>query len=370
MRVVKKISSGFLLMAIMWCMASCDDKTIPLVPEDTFDKSIMLTHFANNIIVPAYAELSNSVLTLKSNVIAFDIEKNTENLKNLKASFLESYQKFQEVSLFDFGPAANISFSSSINLFPTDTQQIENNFQSNSVDFESAANIDAIGFPAIEYVLFAYGNEMINNPTSEASQAQRAYLKKLIDHVDIQVNNVYQQWVNSYSVSFIAANGNDVGSSIGLLTNAFSKSLEKIKNVKLGIPLGKQTLNNPRVDLVEGKFAKVSAQLAKIQTQSLYNFYLGNTKSGQEGIGFDDYLLHLNAASNGQNLHSQIVTGFELAISQLTRIPDPMAETILSDDAIVQEAYKTFQSTLIRLIKVDMSSSFGVQISYVDNDGD
>lgn len=367
---LNKIALRFLVGTSMFGLVSCVDKLAPEEPADDFDKTAMLTNIANEIIIPGYLHLSESIGQLKADIDLFVANPTETSLSDTKISFEEAYFAFQQVSLYEIGPAANIGFSQSLNRFPTDTNQIEFNFNQSDVNLGTAQNVSAKGFPAIEYVLFFYGNDIIVNKDAPVSQAQLSYLELLINDVEQQVKDVVMQWQGGYASTFINANGNDVGSSLGKLTNAFSMALEQIKNVKLGIPLGKLTLNQPRVELVEGKYMEKSAALAKVQTESLYHFYLGKNSMGANGVGFDDYLLHLNAASNGGELHSQIVAGFEQAISQLSLIQDPMASTILTDDTSVQNAYTTFQSTLIRLIKVDMSSAFGVQISYVDNDGD
>lgn len=367
---LKKGCMRLLAGTLLFGLVSCMDQLTPEEPADDFDKTVMLIHLADEVIVPAYQDLVASLSSFKVNVIAFEHEKTVDNLNQAKASFELAYHDFQRVSLFEIGPAANLGFDAAVNRFPADTSQMEANFTKTDVNLGTGENVGAKGFPAMEYILYFYGNEMVTYPNEASTLAKISYLMQVLVDVETIATSIYQEWTNSYAATFIAADGSDVGSSLGKLTNAFSMALEQIKNVKLGIPLGKQTLNNPRVDLVEGKYANISAQLALTQTQSLYDFYLGKTTTGINGIGFDDYVLHLNAASNGQNLHAQITAGFELALSQLDAISDPMAKTILTDDSSVQAAYTTFQSTLIRLIKVDMSSAFGVQISYVDNDGD
>jgi predicted lipoprotein len=365
-----KITLRLLVGTFMFGLVSCVDKLTPEEPQDDFDKTVMLSNIADNVIVPAYADLSDAVAQLKVDFNTFSSDPTEINLTVIKRSFDLTYKSFQRVSLFEIGPAANVGFSQSLNRFPADTQRIELNLNESNVNLGTAQNLSAKGFPAFEYLLYFYGADIVVNKDAPTSQAQLNYLQLLINDIETLVNDVKTSWEGNYRAAFINANGNDVGSSLGKLTNAFSMALEQIKNVKLGIPLGKLTLNEPRVELVEGKYMEQSAALALAKTEGLFDFYLGKNLDGSNGVGLDDYLLHLSATSNGGELHSQIVAGFELAINQLGDIPDPMANAILENDTPVQNAHTTFQSTLIRLIKVDMSSAFGVQISYVDNDGD
>ena len=56
-------------------------------------------------------------------------------------------------------------------------------------------------------------------------------------------------------------------------------------------------------------------------------------------------------------------------ISKLDAIPDPLSESFINDGVKVEDAYKEIQK-LLTLLKTDVSSALGVQISFMDNDGD
>jgi predicted lipoprotein len=153
-----------------------------------------------------------------------------------------------------------------------------------------------------------------------------------------------------------------------MLVNQFCYDLEVLKNASIAIPAGKRSLGVLYPEKCEGYFSKSSLTLAKARFQALRNLYMGNSKTGT-GIGFDDYLTHLNAVYGNQSLHQTIVNKFDDAQLALQDIPESLAESVSNQSATVDKAYAELQQ-LVVLLKVDMTSVLGVQITYQDNDGD
>jgi len=87
--------------------------------------------------------------------------------------------------------------------------------------------------------------------------------------------------------------------------------------------------------------------------------------SGGDGKGFADYLNALNK----QSLNNSIIAQFDVAISKLEAIPDPLSNSLTTQPAAVNTAYGEVQK-LLTLLKTDLASALGVQISFMDNDGD
>ena len=72
---------------------------------------------------------------------------------------------------------------------------------------------------------------------------------------------------------------------------------------------------------------------------------------------------------NKEALASQVVSQFDVAISALQAIPQPMTDSFSKNPGAVEEAYRQVQK-LLTLIKTDVASATSVQITYQDNDGD
>jgi hypothetical protein len=102
--------------------------------------------------------------------------------------------------------------------------------------------------------------------------------------------------------------------------------------------------------------------------KAVQNIYLGIGTQGN-GAGLQDYVVKTNAQYNGGTLDNAITTNFASAVSGLQAIPDPFSATIQTNAAPAGAVYATTQ-LLVVLIKTDMASALGVQITFGDNDGD
>ena len=154
-----------------------------------------------------------------------------------------------------------------------------------------------------------------------------------------------------------------------MLVNQLNYDLELLKNAKIGIPLGKQSLGIPQPLKVESLYATQSLQLAMQNLISIENIYLGRNTAGSDGLGFDDYLSHLGVQYGSGSLNDAIKNKMISAKNKLALIPSALSDAVVTNTAIVDAAYVELQQLVI-LLKVDMPSSLGVSITYVDADGD
>ena len=68
-------------------------------------------------------------------------------------------------------------------------------------------------------------------------------------------------------------------------------------------------------------------------------------------------------------LNTDVLAQFDVAINALKALPDPMSAAFTNNATLVDEAYRQVQK-LLTLLKTDVASATGVQINYMDNDGD
>jgi predicted lipoprotein len=337
----------------------------------------MLANMGNNIILPHYQLLNKAVNSLDSAVIAFNSNPDSANLSHLQSIFKDAYLKWQSCSAIDFGPATPVNLSVSMNTFPVDTTKINANIQSSTApNLAAISNLDAKGFPGLDFLLFGTGStasSILSKYTTDSNAAGRkTYLAAISADIKTQINTVVTAWLPSggnYIQTFVSAAGTDQGSSVGLLINAMDADYEVLKNYKIGIPLGKFTMGVQYPEKVESYYSQVSVQLALAQLTNIQSIYLG--KSGQgDGLGLDDYLEQVNTPQyNGSSLNTSIKNQFSLTISKLQALADPLSSTIQNNPAAVDAAYVEIQKLLV-LLKTDMPSALGILITYGDNDGD
>lgn len=367
----------FIAMAASVMMAaSCNRNEGDEPPVAQFDRVAMLQNYGNNIILPNYERMSQSLDSLSDLKDVFIAAPSQISLDNLRQGLKNAWINWMYCSSFEFGPASQILLRQSINTFPTDTAQINSNISSGTYTLGTAANIDAAGFPAMDFLLFGTGAtdlEIINAFTLDADATNRKqYLNDVMENIEANVDDVYNDWISTggnYISTFLNASGTDVGSSTGMLVNDLNFDYENLKNFRIGIPLGKQTLDIPLPEKVEVYYGKYSSELARHFIRSVENIYLGRSRSGSDGQGLDDYLVFINATYNGGSLNDVIKTRLTEVKNALDALPTDLGDAVVNNSAPVEFAYQKIVQALV-LLKTDMPSALGILITYQDNDGD
>jgi uncharacterized protein len=364
------ISLGVL---VLWGFSCCKKKKQDEEPEEVaFDKGPLLTNMADNLVLPQYNTLNSSLDTLNAYWLQFKSNKNVANLLVLRAKFLESYKKYERVSLFEFGPAETELIRGNLNTFPADTTQIRANIVAGSWTLAAANNTDAKGFPALDYLLYGKNvsdSGMVYYFASSAEATTRTqYAEDLLGEIKTKIASVITQW-SSYRNTFVTNLSSDIGSSLGMLVNQLNYELELTKNPRIGIPLGKQTLGIALPHKCEGFYGKYSLQLINETLQNVENVYRGRSVSGADGIGCDDYLSHLGVQHSNGPLNTVILNQFAVCYTKLAALNDPLSDEVTNNAAAVDAAYLAIQQLVVYL-KTDMPSAFGIIITYQDTDGD
>jgi predicted lipoprotein len=362
------------LAAVLLTVAACD-KPKPNDKTDSFDKQSMLSNIGENLIVVSYGKMRRETDSLDARRASFLKAPNAKNLAELQEQFLKAYVQYQSVSTYEVGPADAELYRANLNTFPCDTAQIRSKIANGDFSI-SAADIDAKGFPAIDYLLFDVqlnNNTVLKRFTSDAN-AENAlnYLSILISEIAQKTRTIHSGWSASgenYLSVFSSNTGSNTGSSIGMLVNQFCFDLEILKNASIGIPAGKRSLGTLFPEKTEGYYSGSSLTLAKMHLKNLDDLYHGNSTVKDNGIGFDDYLIHIGAMYGNSPLNEVITAKFKAAKEKLDLVPETLAKSLTTHSAAIDAAYNELQQ-LVVLLKVDMTSSLGIQITYQDNDGD
>lgn len=355
-----------LIMSIIF--TSCNDDS-SLTKSVNFDRTGLLSHYADHIIPRHYKNLNNSIIELDSLWSKFKLSPTELNLTILQNALKNTYKAWQFSSVFEIGPAEQILLRANINTFPTDTFQIAYNIRSNNYNLNAASNLDAKGLPALDYLFNKYTNinDQLNYLLNNENQQ---YVDDVLLDIKDKVTFVYTAWTTgSFSSQFISKNGVDVGSSLGMLVNQLNFDYEIIKNPKVGIPLGKKSMGAILPEMTEAYYSGISKELILLNIESIQNNFNGNVTSSITGVGLDDYLDAVNAQHNGVNLSIKINDQLNIAKQKVSALPANLALAIRTNPIAVEEAYNEIQKAIIYM-KTDMPSALGIMITYQDNDGD
>ena len=370
-----KLLTAALFILLFSCSKSTSEPNPGNENPGTFDKSAMLTNYADNVIIPSYHQLQENVNTLVAAVNAFADHPTLEAQNAALIAFSQSYVRYEYVEAFNFGPAGTAQLDYYLNFsggfdysftedgvlagYTVDSISIENNIATGNYDLTTynRNNFYSQGYPALNYLLFG-PNAIEKFGNNTASRAK--YLKDVAHRMKELVDKVVTDW-STYRSSFVANTKSDVGSPIGNMVNMLAYQMDMMKGPRIGWPFGKQSNGIVFASKSEGYFAGIGSQLARANIRSLKNVYVGG--SGSKGISA--YLVSLKK----ETLNTDVLAQFDIVIAKLDAIPDPLSESFTSDANKVEDAYKEIQK-LLTLLKTDVSSALGVQISFMDNDGD
>lgn len=374
------IKSGVVLTLIL-VLPGCGGKEREPSPADnTKDRKVILTHWVDNIVVPSYKTFHQHFEVMADHANAFSVSPDEASLLALRDAWVQAYRAWQKVELFEFGPADKYTLRNFFNIYPADVSGITANIADPAVNLDLPASYSRQGFPALDYLLNGIGQtdaDILAAYTTDAHAGQRtAYLTRLTERMSTLLAQVIQEWDGPYRDTFINQTGLDIGSSFGLVVNAYVLYYERyVRTGKIGIPSGAAIGSSgvPYPERIEAYYhSAISRDLATTAHQAARDFFNGvDPETGQEGPSLGSYLDALGSkdAASGKMLSEIITEQFSVISSELADLlPDLSGQIAVNNDEMV-ETYSAMQK-LVRLLKVDMTSAMSITITYTDNDGD
>ncbi len=358
-------------------MYACDKSTSP-DPDVVkgFDKTAMLVHYADNVIMPRYQLLQQKLATLQTVSAQFLAAPSVTTQAELKDAYVQAHRQYECVAAFQFGPAETrlldifVNFSGGLDYdfntsgaltgFSIDTSTIESYIAAGSYDLTKTTRntLYAQGFPALNYLFFA--PDAVARFTAANSGNRIQYTRDVLTRLKSLIDQTSGDWA-TYRGDFIANTKTNVGSPIGNMVNQLAYQIDLLKGPRIGWPFGKQSGGLVFATKCEAYYAGISAELAVENLTSLKDLYTG----ADSGKGLSNYLVALNRSA----LNDEVIAQFDTALAAVQGIPDPMSAAFTAEPAKIEAAYKEIQK-LLTLLKTDVASATGVQITFTDNDGD
>jgi predicted lipoprotein len=363
---------GFIVI-IAACSSNGGEKN---ADENNYDRTALLTNWADKIIVPSYINYQAKLEILTTNTASFVGTPTEVNLQSVRASWLEAYKAYQYIAMYNLGKAEEINLTQASNTYPTSTIGIENNIASGVYNLSLLSQFDKQGFPALDYLLNGLGSNNANILaffTTNANETNyKQYLTAVVTKLKSNSDIVITDWNTNFRKSYIANNGTSVSSSVNQTTNLFVKFLEKdIRTGKIGIPAGVFSNGVKYPEKVEAFYKNdVSKELLNVSIKAAQDFFNGkHFNATTTGEGFKSYLDFLNATKNNQKLSEIINSQFNTIYSTNNILNTSFSQQINTDNTKMITAYDALHKNVINT-KLDMMKELKITIDYVDGDGD
>ena len=371
---MKKVILFFgLLLTITSCSSGGDN---PVDQGSDYDRTALLTNWADNIIVPAYTNYQSKVETLITNTNNFNASPTVENLKTLRTSWLEAYAAYQYVAIYSFGKAEAVNLKECTNAYPTNATGIETNILSGTYNLTLLSQYDKQGFPALDYLINGLANSdeaiVAFYKTNANATNYKNYLVAVNTRLKTNIDLIVTDWNSGYRNTYVSNNGTSVSSSVNITTNNFVKNLEKdVRSGKVGIPAGVFSNGAKFPEKVEAFYKNnVSKDLLNIGVHASQDFFNGkHIKDPASGPSLKSYLDYVNAVRDGKKLSDIINTQYTIIFNTNNTLDDSFSNQINADNSKMLTDYDALQQNVI-YTKLDMMQALNITIDYVDGDGD
>jgi len=364
--------SLFVFLSILLLGVACNDENESDLSNDNFDRTAMLTNWADNIIIPGYTAYVEDLSDLKAAKNAFIVNADNQSLQTLRSNWLSAYKSWQRVAIFEIGKAEELTLRDFSNIYPTSALEIEENINTSDYNLELPSSRDEQGFPALDYLLYGIESsdaDIINRYQTDPNA--KDYLNDVVERLNILSNTVLNDWNNGYRDVFIESDGSSASSSVNKLVNDFMFYYEKaLRAGKVGIPAGVFS-STPLSDKVEGYYSKeYSKELFSEALDATIDFFNGRHFNGNgSGESLSTYLEFLNSVTDGEPLDKLINQQFDIAEETALVLNNNFAQQVEINNELMLQTYDELQKNVV-LLKVDMFQALSVKVDFVDADGD
>ncbi len=371
---MKKFFSG-VIIALSFTACVTDDEPIVDAGNETVDRGALLTHWADDIILPAYQSYGQALQTLRGATEKFNQDPSEASLLELRSTWRNAYRAWQWVSMYEVGPAEAASLRNFTNIYPTDAAAIEQNIAEKNYTFNLPSKYDEQGFPALDYLLYGLAETdadlLARYTDAERGEGYRTYLQKVVSRLDALTTQVIAEWEATYRDGFVSNTSTSATGSFNTLVNDYLFSYEKdLRAGKVGIPAGWFS-GGPLPHTVEGRYAgDISRELLLEAIDAAQQFFNGQAfGSDQASVGLKSYLDQVETAPATEPLSTRINAQFDQARVAAQQLQPDFGQQIADDNQAMLSAYDALQRNVV-LMKVDMFQALNVQVDFADADGD
>ena len=328
---------------------SADKITAVDISADT--EKTYLTHVANDIVIPAYADAAK-----QSDLLHDLAQKHCQQapvsgdaLKELRDQWLVLAQAWASAEMINFGPATASMSNLYINYYPDERGLVHGGVAdliaaNPKLTAEQLANESAIvqGVPGLEEALYA-------NDSLDAGQC--AYVLSASSALSTRLKDIEKNWQQN-SITLLAIDKTaESDQGLNQWFNSLLSLVETMKSNAIDQPLG---LTGKK----KGHLPAVTAG----QSRAIINAKLATLNKAMT----DPVLTAILGSNNENAVGDTLSTALADATTLLAQMPEDIAT---ADKATQQELYDKL-TTITRIIKRQLIPTLGIRVGFNSTDGD
>ena len=310
-----------------------------------------LTHVANDIVIPAYADAA------KQSDLLHDLAKNScqqapvsgDALKELRDQWLVLAQAWASAEMVNFGPATASMSNLYINYYPDERGLVHSGVAdliaaNPKLTAEQLANESAIvqGVPGLEEVLYA-------NDSLDAGQC--AYVMSASSALSTRLKDIEKNWQQNATDLLAIDKTAESDQGLNQWFNSLLSLVETMKSNAIDQPLGLTAKAKGHLP------AATAGQSRAIITAKLATLNQAMT---------DPVLTAILGGNNENAVADSLSTALADTTTLLAQMPEDLAT---ADKATQQELYDHLTS-ITRIIKRQLIPTLGLRVGFNSTDGD
>ena len=328
---------------------SADKITTVDISADT--EKTYLTHVANDIVIPAYADAA------KQSDLLHDLAQKScqqapvsgDALKELRDQWLVLAQAWAGAEMINFGPATASMSNLYINYYPDERGLVHGGVAdliaaNPKLTAEQLANESAIvqGVPGLEEALYA-------NDSLDAGQC--AYVLSASSALSTRLKDIEKNWQQNSTTLLAIDKTAESDQGLNQWFNSLLSLVETMKSNAIDQPLG----------LTGKKKGHLPAATAG-QSRAIINAKLATLNKAMT----DPVLTAILGSNNENAVADTLSTALADATTLLAQMPEDLAT---ADKATQQELYDKL-TTITRIIKRQLIPTLGIRVGFNSTDGD
>lgn len=329
---------------------SSTDKIIAVdISADT--EKTYLTHVANDIVIPAYADAAkqSDLLHELAQKSCQQAPVSGDELHVLRDQWLVLAQAWAGAEMINFGPATASMSNLYINYYPDERGLVHGGVAdliaaNPKLTAEQLANESAIvqGIPGLEEALYA-------NDSLDAGQC--AYVMSASSALSTRLKDIEKNWQQN-SITLLAIDKTaESDQGLNQWFNSLLSLVETMKSNAIDQPLG----------LTGKKKGHLPAATAG-QSRAIINAKLATLNKAMT----DPVLTAILGSNNENAVADNLSTALADATTLLAQMPEDLAT---ADKATQQELYDKL-TTITRIIKRQLIPTLGIRVGFNSTDGD
>lgn len=326
------------------------DKIIAIdISADT--EKAYLTHVANDIVIPAYADAAK-----QSNLLHELAQKHCQQapvsgdeLQALRDQWLVLAQAWANAEMINFGPATASMSNLYINYYPDERGLVHSGVAdliaaNPTLTAEQLANESAIvqGVPGLEEALYA-------NDSLDAGQC--AYVMSASSALSTRLKNIEDNWQQNATELLAIDKTADSDRGLNQWFNSLLSLVEAMKSNAIDQPLG-----------LTGKAKGHLPAATAGQSRAIINAKLATLNQA-----LTDPVLTAILGSNNEN---EVADSLSTALADATTLLAQMPEDLATADKATQQELHEHLTTITRVIKRQLIPTLGLRVGFNSTDGD